>query len=225
MIQYPLFRLEHMKTLNRVIQEDEYDDVAKSEFVGCYYSDDYLAFLQRNIVGKKVLDVGCGSGKAFGMLPITHALDANPVRAEAARKAGKVKVSVGASEYLPYPAAFFDTVLYLHGFFQARSDYEAVMEANRVLKIGGRFLFDLPYLGRTNLEFGRIFEPRSYIRVLRDFGFEVVEHRTIDEWDEGIALEKIEDFNPQRMRKLQLIDAGDGLFRARNLNENDYTIR
>lgn len=223
---YPLCRPSNLLTLNRVILEDQFNDAAKADFVGCVFSDAYLAFLQRNVRKGAVLDLGCGSGRSFSLLPITHACDANPVRAAAARRSsGSVEVREGAAECLPFQPKSMDTVLYLHGFFQARSDYEAIMETNRVLKVGGRFIFDFPHFKRTNLEFGRIIEPRSYVRILRDFGFDLVELREIDEWDIGLCVEKTEDFNYRRLKKLQLIEKADGLFEARNLDHEDYLLR
>lgn len=235
---YPLYRADNLRALNRIILEDEFDDVAKANYVGCVFSGNYLDFLRRNVDGLHnlgtqlgVLDIGCGSGASFELIPeITAALDANPSRADTARNEAKrlgrsVDIRVGASECLPFSPASMSVVLYLHGFFQARSDYEAIMEINRVLAVGGRFIFDLPHLGRTNLEFGRIFEPRAYIRVLRDFGFELVERRTIDNWDEAICVEKVEDFDYRRMKKLQLVETENGLFQVRNLNDQDYTLR
>lgn len=223
---YPLFRLENLIRLNRVILEDEFDDSAKADYVGCAYSDGYVDFIQRNIIGERVLDLGCGSGRSFGIFPITAATDASPLRADAARRAsGEVDVRLGAAECLSFDSASMDTVLYLHGFFQARSDYEAIIEVNRVLRVGGRFIFDLPAMNRVNLEFGRIFEPRSYVRILRDFGFDLVELREIDEWDVGIAVEKVEDWDYRRMKKLQLVEKENGLFKALNLDPDDYTKR
>lgn len=231
---YPLYRPENIALLNRVILEDEFDDAAKAAFIGCIFSDDYLAFLRRNLVGERILDLGCGSGGSFALLPITHGLDASPRRVEAAqafsnnnREAGKgVEVLAGASECLPYADAQFDTVLYLHGFFQVRSDYEALMEINRVLDFGGHFIFDFPHISRDNLEFGRVLEPRSYITsILKDFGFDLVERRTIGQWDEGICVEKVENFDYRRMKKIQLVPAGGSSFYVKNADTEDYRIR
>lgn len=229
---YPLFNTGNIIALNQVILADQFDDIAKSTFVGSYYSDGYASFIQRNLQGPNVLDVGCGSGLSTEFFPeITHMLDASPQRcAEAARRNPTRDVQMGASEALPHNAESMQTVLYLHGFWQARSDYEVLLEVSRVLTLGGRFIFDIPDIRRTNVEFGRLLEPRCYMRVLRDFGFEIVEHRTIDEWDTCFCVEKTEEFNPTKMRKIQVIassakENGEDLYRVRNLDVLDYTGR
>jgi SAM-dependent methyltransferase len=233
--KYPLYRASNLRALNRVILEDEFDDAAKAEHVGCILADAYVEFVQRNAFPSgNWLDMGCGSGGIFDVLTrITHALDANPMRAARAAAKGSVEVANGASECTPFADRSFMTVTYLHGFFQVRSDYEALMEVNRMLDMGGRFIFDLPNIARTNLEFGRLIEPRSYVRnILEDFGFELVERRLLNDWDEAICVEKVADFDYRKLKKLQLVwvnttDDADAkaMYIANNLDPNDYTVR
>lgn len=225
---YPLFRVSNIQQLNRAIQEDEFDDLAKHELMGYVYPPDYLEFIERNLTPGTVLDAGCGSGASFALLPVTHALEANPARhALAARHAG-VDVRLGAAECLPFEPGSINNVLHLQGFFQVRSDWETMIEYNRVLPVGGRFLFDVPKLGRP-VVFGRTFEIRSYVKLLVDYGFELVEIRELSD-DFGftaVCLEKTHDWDYSQMKKVQLVPSPehDGLFSARNLDPNNWSLR
>ena len=66
--------------------------------------------------------------------------------------------------------------------------------------------------------------PRAYAKVIEDFGFSLLEYREFEDGFVGIAMEKVEDFNPDRMRKLQLVKQGE-LFVAKNLVDGDWTFR
>jgi SAM-dependent methyltransferase len=100
--------------------------------------------------GKRVLDVGCGTGvvavtaarrgaKVFG-------LDLTPTLLERARHNASVAgVDIdfveGDAEALPYPDASFDFVLSQFGHMFAPRPAVAVQEMLRVLKVGGRIAF------------------------------------------------------------------------------------
>lgn len=222
---YPLYRPENITLVNRAIQEDEFDDLAKHRLMGYVYPDDYLSFITRNLVAGSVLDVGCGSGASFGLLPITHALEANPGRFAKAKALGGVDVRLGAAECLPFDEGI-GNILHMQGFFQVRSDVEAIIEYNRLLMLGGRFIFDIPSLGRP-VVFGRTFEPRSYVKVLSDFGFELVELRELSD-DFGftaICLEKTKEWHYTDMKKVQLVPSEhEGLYSAKNLRPDDWSL-
>lgn len=229
---YPLYRASNLHQLNQAIQDDEFDDLAKHALMGYVYVPDFLAFIERNLQDYgPVLDVGCGSGASFDLLPITHALEANPARwrlaASTVRALAKdVTVKLGAAECLPFDAGTMGNVLHLQGFFQVRSDWEALIEYNRVLVMGGRFIFDLPSVARP-VVFGRTFEARSYVKICADYGFDLVEMRDLSDGFIGICLEKTREWDPRRMRKVQLVPSPHhtGLYEAKNLDPNDWTLR
>ncbi|MBS9404412.1 methyltransferase domain-containing protein [Halomonas sp. TRM85114] len=99
--------------------------------------------------GQRVLDVACGTGVlARGVLSRTGkaefvtGLDPNAGMLEVARQlAPGVEWQQGLAESLPFPDATFDVVVSQFGlmFFHDRS--EAIREALRVLKPGGRMAF------------------------------------------------------------------------------------
>jgi SAM-dependent methyltransferase len=208
--------------------EDEFDDVAKQEFAGYVYSEGFLAFVGRNLLEGPTLDVGCGSGSSFALFPITSALEANPSRYERAKMAGagKVDVRLGAAECLPFGPGSMANVLHLQGFFQVRSDWETMIEYNRVLGLGGRFIFDFP-IPSKNVVFGRPFGSRGYAKVLCDFGFDLVELREpLEDGFAAMCLEKKEEWDYRKMKKIQLIPRGDGgLYEAKNFDSEDWTYR
>ena len=223
---YPLFRPDNIRQLNQAIQDDEFDDLAKHALMGYVYVQDFIEFVERNLQpAGPILDVGCGSGASFDIFPITHALEANPQRHLMAAARKQCHVRLGAAECLPFDAGTMGNVLHLQGFFQVRSDWEALIEYNRVLIMGGRFIFDLPSVHRP-VVFGRTFEARSYVKVLADYGFALVEMRDLSDGFIAVCMEKTREWDPAKMRKLQLVPSGEGdTFFAKNLDPNDWTHR
>ena len=100
--------------------------------------------------GRKVLDVGCGTGvvavTAARAGAQVKALDLSPVLLERARwnadMAGvKIEFTEGDAEALPYPDASFDVVLSQYGHMFAPRPEVVVAEMLRVLKPGGHIAF------------------------------------------------------------------------------------
>lgn len=218
----PLYRAENIRALHEVIRTDEYDDAAKSAFCGGVADTEYLDFVERNLKRRRVLEIGCGSGLLAQRMGVDVAVDANPFRLARVKDTEAV---LAVAEHLPFDAGWFSSAVYMHGYFQVRSDWEALIEINRVLETGGVFVFDLPLPGRGPLEFGRVFEPRAYVRMLRDFGFEPIEHRAVNRWEYLIAVEKTEDFNWRRMQKMQVVLDSEGVIQLNNVDLNDYMVR
>lgn len=209
-----------IRKLHYALLCDQFDDVAKHEAMGCVHPDVVLEFVRRN-ASEDILEVGCGSGEAFALLPIVAAVDVNPGRIIRARKAGRrdVIVKQACAEALPFRDKSYGTVLHMQGFFQVRSDWEALVEYNRVLRMGGRFIFDFP--GRNcPVVFGRVLDARGYIKCLLDFGFELVERREFTDGFEALAMEKVEDFDYKKLLKPQLVPSGiRGMFKVNNMPE------
>ncbi len=100
--------------------------------------------------GRKVLDVGCGTGvvavTAARAGAQVKALDLSPVLLERARwnadTAGvEIEFTEGDAEALPYPNASFDVVLSQYGHMFAPRPEVVVAEMLRVLKPGGHIAF------------------------------------------------------------------------------------
>jgi len=203
------YRKENIEALSNVILRDEYDDEAQRDVE--YDSDVFIEFVRRNIVGPDVLEIGPGCGMGFEYYPITHAVEPSPFRCDKAKERVKltsVEVKQGFAEAIPYENDMFNSVLFIRGFFQVRSDYETIIEINRVLKIGGCFIFDLT---RDAEDFvcGRAYGPGSYVRILNDFGFSVVEVRDISETRVGICVRKRRNFDYRYLNKIQLVKIKD----------------
>ena len=229
---YPVVRLANLRDLNKVILEDGYDDLAKHKALGYVYCDDFVSFVDRNLAPGLILDVGCGSGASFALWHVTHALEANPDRFLAAKRHEHVDVRLGAAECLPWQPSSIENVLHLQGFFQVRSDWEAMIENNRVLTLGGRFIFDFPS-AEQGVVFGRSYGARGYVKALEDFGFELVEMRLMPDGYYAVCLEKTADWNLDRMHKIQLVPARDDdspvgngrLYRANNFDPSNLLYR
>jgi len=205
------YREENIELLSRVIIEDEYNDEAQIRDE--YDSQDSIDFVRRNVLGDTVLEIGPGCGESFKHYHITHAIEPSPRRFKRACMMGDkygVRVRQGFSEAIPYRANMYDSVIFMRGFYQVRSEYETLIEISRVLKIGGRFIFDL---SDDNEVFvcGKALGVNNTIRLLRDYGFEVVErrqldaHREIDSTRTGICVEKIRDFDYRYLKKVQFV--------------------
>ncbi len=140
---------------------DIYDDVADR-----WWSDDIrwvrtlknlvpgrLKWFDRHIDwhGKSVLDLGCAGGfmaealhdkgaQVTGIDPAAQAIAA--ARQHAAQTGKDIRYSTGVGESLPYPTASFDAVVCVD-VLEHVQDLETVLsEIARVLKPGGRFLYD-----------------------------------------------------------------------------------
>lgn len=116
-------------------------------FRGGYLGEDY-----RDGRGRKLLDVGCGSGfnaVTMAMLgwdvcgcEISQEIVAH-ARESMAGYGFDIPVEVGDNEHLPYPDASFDFLLSMNVLHYARSPEAmraSVREYGRVLKPGGRIL-------------------------------------------------------------------------------------
>ena len=101
--------------------------------------------------GKTVLDLGCAGGfmaealaekgaKGIGIDPSAQAIDA--ARAHAATAAHDIQNDVGVGESLPYEDTSFDFVVCVDVLEHVQDLDQVLREVARVLRPGGRFLFD-----------------------------------------------------------------------------------
>lgn len=157
-----------------------------------------LARLER---GESVLDIGCGTGtlaiaakRRVGDLGVVHGIDASPeMIARAQRKAKRsgmdVVFEIAPAQSLPFPDARFDLVLstvMLH-HLPRTGRAEAIREARRVLKPGGRLLaVDFVHSSGKGLlahfhRHGRV-DPRDLIALVTDAGLNVVDSGPVGHW-------------------------------------------
>lgn len=95
--------------------------------------------------GTKVLDVGCGSGMFSKMAhdegaDVTAVDATNELLAEARKKAPAVNFSQAEMEELPFADHSFDVVCGFNSFQYASDTKNALNEAKRVLKTGGKLV-------------------------------------------------------------------------------------
>ncbi len=97
--------------------------------------------------GKKILDLGCGSGLLLAELQKKGAggfgIDKS-ARAVAACRQQKLKIKRGVANHLPYSDRFFDVVIALDLLEHINSEEKVLDQINRVLKNGGYFLVTVP---------------------------------------------------------------------------------
>ncbi len=102
----------------------------------------------RTIKGHSVLDIGCGGGflsNELGMkgLDVTG-VDLSPMSLEVAAnhdRSGKVKYQVADAYQLPFADETFDVVTAMDFLEHVEDPKKVILEASRVLKPGGIFIF------------------------------------------------------------------------------------
>lgn len=213
------------------------------------YSDDHIDFLEElwgegflspggpdevarvlegvDVAGKRVLDIGCGSGaislllvREFGAAHVTG-IDVETPVCEAARRrvteAGLTdtitieKVTPGP---LPFPNGAFDLVFSKDSIIHIPDKAALAAEAFRVLRSGGHFaasdwLTDRDgemspemahYVKMENLEF-RMASPATYRAAMEQAGFGDVELVNRNPWYAEVAAAELEDLSgPNRAR-------------------------
>jgi hypothetical protein len=165
-----LYRKKNIKELIKVLDIDEYDDTKHRKSLNVTITPNF-DFLERNIKGNKILELGCGNGDLFDVLPITHAIEPCSKRFKRAVQNNKVKVIKGCSECIP-KLPMMDSVFFIDGFFQVRSLYESLIEINRILRVNGRFIFNFYVSEDQDIVVGVVLEKNNILRILKDFGFE-----------------------------------------------------
>lgn len=150
----------------------------------------------------RILDLGCGCGDLFSLLPkIKYGVEPNSRRRGIARKNHKGKIIYeGWCENTPFPKDWFSTIISWGTFCFVRSPMETLCEINRILIIGGRFIFDVGV--GTNLPIIQTVEPNSFVRWVQLFGFMLVERRRVEEQPSqhrfALAFEKTGEFDYRR---------------------------
>ena len=208
-----LYRQSHIEKIIEAINLDQYDDSLQDENVG---QEDFVPeldkFLSLFVKPGNVLEIGCGSGDSMTKYGITHGIEPNKKRYERAKAKGFF-VEQNVVECIEHEDYCFDSALMLNGFFQVRSDYEALVEINRVLKKGGIFIFNLLVNDEIDIVLGRCLGATNYIRLVEQFGFRL---KAKLEYNAGMrfyppeqvsvvmAFEKVNEFDNRYLNLLQV---------------------
>ena len=92
----------------------------------------------REIVGKKVVDMGCGDGRYTGMLSNYNEYYGVDIDDKAV-----MATFIGRVEEIPLPDNHVDEVIAI-GILDYSDQVSTIKEANRVLKVGGKFRVMVP---------------------------------------------------------------------------------
>jgi len=123
--------------------------------------------------GDHVLDVGCGPGRSLAALTVlvgngrVVGLDPSPLMVNVALRrnrqlvgSGRIEVTIGAIERLPFPDGTFDRALSVHVLYFWPDLTAAFHELRRVLKPGARI--SLLFRSKSNPAAVRSFPPDIY---------------------------------------------------------------
>lgn len=117
---------------------------------GMYSLPDAQLHALGDVTGKHVLELGCGAGQWARALAAEGAtvvgLDLSEVQLAAAaraRGAARYRLVQGAAEHLPFAAESFDLVFCDFGGLSWAPPHLAVPQAARVLRPGGRLVFNV----------------------------------------------------------------------------------
>lgn len=128
----------------------DYDNSSDGKFVEPMY-EVIVNEIQKSDCGK-ILDVGCGNGNLFALLPDgkyeLFGVDfSENMISEAKRKCGKkATFSVADAENLPFDSDSFDIIVCNASFHHYVHPDMVLSEMHRVLKDGGKLLIGDPYM-------------------------------------------------------------------------------
>jgi SAM-dependent methyltransferase len=168
-----------------------------------------------------LLDAGCGCGELQGALAgevrQVIGVDLSPVSLRVAQAFHPRAPFLGADfSRLPFGRARFDGVAALTSLEFCPDKHAAFKEINRVLKVGGRFYFDVRNAGFLPLVFARPFTALfSAAGLLKPYPAEGFRDLSLDEWR---AFAELHGFRLlSRHRSLWPWNFGSPLTRAKNL--------
>jgi len=129
--------------------DDKAITLGHPSYVWRFGQDRRLALIRRYALleGQRILDVGCGLGtyvkKMRGFSQEVYGVDVDPEKvAEASRTLPNIHLA--PAEKLPFPDGFFDVVLLHEVIEHVEDDRQAIREAHRVIKEGGRIVIFAP---------------------------------------------------------------------------------
>jgi len=129
--------------------DDKAITLGHPSYVWRFGQDRRLALIRRYapLEGKRILDVGCGLGtyvkKMRDFSEEVYGVDVDPEKvAEASRTLPNIHLA--PAEKLPFPDGFFDVVLLHEVIEHVEDDRQAIREAHRVIREGGRIVIFAP---------------------------------------------------------------------------------
>lgn len=244
------YKKEHIDFLVEAISGDEYDsDAAAKQGGGAQEGGlpgdfktlvmEHLSSLVFEHPDSLVLELGVGQW-AYPFPQVSHAVDASTFMVDSLCDKLRKMHSDGAHINLfpdnvyhavaeslnPDWSDKFYGVMFLNGWFQVRSDYEAFLEVNRIMRKDGILVINLYSDDSTDIICGRVLGPKNYIRIAEEFGFKLQAwHKNVGAL-QGIknnnllVFRKEENSRVERLRKLQLVKQADGNYKANNLDIN-----
>ena len=107
-----------------------------------------LAHYPNNKMGKKILDIGCGSGNYLAEVEKigwdVYGIDPSDVAVNVAKGRGLKNIYKGDAIKLPFEDNFFDVISIFHVFEHVPNPQEVLNETKRVLKPGGILIIGVP---------------------------------------------------------------------------------
>ena len=139
---------------------DYYDGLAK-DYDSDRFGNSYGQFIdrqERQVLDKllnkdeRVLDMACGSARLLNYATCGVDASIEMVRIAKAKFPGK-DIFLSDAENLPFPDSSIDTIISFHFFMHldAEKIKDILQECHRVLKPGGRMIFDIPSKKRRKL--------------------------------------------------------------------------
>jgi 2-polyprenyl-3-methyl-5-hydroxy-6-metoxy-1,4-benzoquinol methylase len=141
--------------------------------------------IEREVAGRRVLDVGCGRGYLPAILRErgwdAHGIEISDQAAEHARRDLGLPVHVGTIEDSPFEDASFDAIVFWHVLEHVADPVAALRKAHALLKPNGFLLVAVPNYSSLQARFaGRHWFHLDIPRHYHHFRVEVL-HRLLDE--------------------------------------------
>ena len=131
---------------------EEYSAENESSLANAYYERPAMLELAGDVAGRRILDVGCGSGPLFAALrdrgAVVTGIDSSARMLEVARRrlgAGADLRVADLAEPLPFPDGVFDDVIASLVLHYLQDWAPPLAELRRVLTPGGRLLVSLDH--------------------------------------------------------------------------------
>jgi SAM-dependent methyltransferase len=182
-------RVHPMPSMTAKSPKEVVKDAHKGYYAAGEYSDNRYRWTIETFLpscrGKRILEVGCGSGGLLKLLQATNEV----VGVDASEDGIVACVSRDieghctdpSSEPLPFADESFDLVICLETMEHLMSPYYALMEMRRVLKTGGRLICSVPnpIWGHIMLYPG-LFEYKFFRRFLEQCDFQILR---VEPWE------------------------------------------
>jgi SAM-dependent methyltransferase len=178
---------------------DEYDDFIEDEHERHIRGGILKEFFYRNYKLPDIVEVGCGSGSIMLEIPvINYGIEPNENRYRkfiSNINEGKIKVHPYERSRAEDANIYreFDTVLCWGSFCYFRSQWEGLINFNRMLKKEGILIFDVAT--KSNLPIVQTVHGDSFCNMLEKcFGFKIVERREFGEdFNQRLAIAAIKE--------------------------------